>query len=122
MSDYSFEQLVRQLFEATKQVDIALDELKSAAASIEEKYEPRTEFNRWRKSHEGKLWKQQQYKIQKGLCAICRQPIEFKGSHIDHKQPLSKYPQLALEPKNLRITCPDCNVSKGSKYTNYNLG
>lgn len=116
MSDSSFEQLVRQLFEATKQVDIALAELKTIAAEIEAKYEPRIEFSRWRNSQEGKLWKQQQYKIQKGLCAICGQPIEFKGSHIDHKQPLSKYPYLALELKNLRITCPDCNTSKGSKY------
>lgn len=114
MSDYSFEQLVRQLFEVTKQVDITLAELKSTAADIKKKYEPRTEFNRWRNSEEGKLWKQQQYKIQKGLCAICRQPIEFKGSHIDHKKPLSKYPHLVLELKNLRITCPECNTSKGS--------
>ena len=117
MSDYSFEQLVRQLFEVTKQVDITLAELKSTAADIKKKYEPRTEFNRWRNSEEGKLWKQEQYKIQKGFCAICRQPIEFKGSHIDHKKPLSNYPHLVLEPKNLRITCPDCNTSKGSKST-----
>ena len=115
MSDSLFQELVRKLFEATKQVDTDLAELKSMAAEIEAKYEPRKEFNRWRDSQEGESWKQQQYKIQKGLCAICQQPIHFKGSHIDHKQPLSNYPHLALELKNLRITCPDCNTSKGNR-------
>ena len=117
MSDSPFEELVKKLFEVSKQLDTSLAELKSMAAEIEAKYEPRTEFNRWRDSQEGKLWKQKQYKIQKGLCVICRQPIQLKCSHIDHKQPLSKYPHLALEPKNLRITCPDCNTSKGNKST-----
>ena len=112
-----FQELVRELFKTTKRVDAALVELKNRATTIKAKYKPRTEFNRWRDSQEGKLWKQQKYKAQNGCCAICRQPIELKGSHIDHIEPLSQHSHLALEPKNLRLTCPECNTFKGGKCT-----
>ncbi|MBE9118633.1 HNH endonuclease [Lusitaniella coriacea LEGE 07157] len=115
MSDSPFQELVRKLFETTKRVDAALAELKGKAADIEAKYEPRTEFNRWRNSQSGKLWKQQKYQAQNGRCVICGESIQLKGSHIDHKRPLSQYPHLALDTRNLRITCPECNTSKGNR-------
>ncbi|HAA26337.1 MAG TPA: HNH endonuclease [Cyanobacteria bacterium UBA8553] len=110
-----FKELVKNLFEATKQVDTALGELKEVSTKINAKYDPRSEFIRWRDSKDGQFWKQKQYQIQSKRCASCQKRIQLKGSHIDHVEPLSLYPHLALETKNLRLTCPDCNISKGNK-------
>jgi 5-methylcytosine-specific restriction endonuclease McrA len=112
MIDSPFEKLVTNLFKTTKRVDGALAELKGIAAEINAKYEPRAEFIRWRDSQEGKLWKQNKYQTQRGCCAICKEPIQLKGSHIDHVQPLSLFPHLALDTRNLRVTCPDCNTQR----------
>ena len=115
MTHSPFKELVQALFEATGQTDAALADLKVLAAKINAKYEPRAEFIRWRDSQEGKLWKQNKYQSQRGCCAICKKPIQLKGSHIDHIQPLSLFPHLALDTRNLQVTCPDCNASKGNK-------
>jgi hypothetical protein len=40
------------------------------ATQINAKYEPRAQFNRWRDSEEGKLWKQNNTKL-KGLLCYC---------------------------------------------------
>jgi 5-methylcytosine-specific restriction endonuclease McrA len=119
MTDSPFEELVKNLFKATKRVDTALAELQDIAAQINARNEPRALFNHWRDSEEGKLWKQKQYLAQHGRCADtkCRKPIQLKGSHIDHILPLSRFPHLALDTKNLRITCPDCNRTKSNKIT-----
>jgi len=34
--------------------------------------------------------------------------------HVDHIKPRSKYPDLALELKNLQVLCEDCNIGKGT--------
>jgi 5-methylcytosine-specific restriction endonuclease McrA len=115
MIDSPFEELVTNLFKTTKRVDAALAKLQVIATEINAKYSPRAEFIRWRDSQEGQLWKHNKYQAQGRCCAICSEPIQLKGSHIDHIQPLSLSPHLALETCNLRVTCPDCNSSKGSK-------
>ena len=115
MLNPSFKELVRELYQSTKAVDDAIAQLNSTATKINAKYDPRTEFIRWRDSQEGKFWKQQQYLAQSQCCAICKQSIRLEGSHIDHIKPLSSYPHLALEPQNLQIACPNCNISKGNK-------
>ena len=115
MVNSSFKELIQNLFKTTKRVDNALAELKRIAVKIEAKYEPYVEFTRWRDSKEGRLWKQQKYKVQNGCCAICQHSIPLKGSHIDHIKPLSVYPHLALDTRNMQIACPDCNASKGDK-------
>jgi len=117
MTDSPFEELVKSLFEATRRADNALVELREITAQINAKYEPRAQFNRWRDSEEGKLWKQKQYQAQCGGCAMCGEPIKIKGSHIDHIKPLSHFPHLAVDTQNLRITCPDCNIAKSNKIT-----
>jgi len=117
MTDSPFAELVTSLFKGTKRVDTALAELQAIATQIHARHEPRTQFNRWRDSEEGKLWKQKQYQTQHGCCANCQEPIQLKGSHIDHISPLSRFPHLALDTQNLRITCPDCNRAKSNKIT-----
>ncbi|NEQ28126.1 MAG: HNH endonuclease [Microcoleus sp. SIO2G3] len=117
MTDSPFEELVKSLFEATKRTDIALAELRAIATKINAKYQPRAQFNCWRDSEEGKLWKQKQYQAQRGCCDECGEPILLKGSHIDHILPLSHFPHLAVDTQNLRITCPDCNIAKSNKIT-----
>ncbi len=117
MTDSPFEELVKSLFKATKRVDTALVELQEIATQINTKYEPRAQFNRWRDSEEGKLWKQEKYQAQCGCCDECGKPIQLKGSHIDHILPLSRFPRLALDTQNLRITCPDCNRAKSNRNT-----
>ena len=119
MTDSPFEELVKSLFKATKRADTALAELKEITTQINARHEPRAQFNRWRDSSEGKLWKQKQYQTQHGRCASakCGKPIQLKGSHIDHILPLSHFPHLSLDTQNLRITCPDCNRAKSNRNT-----
>lgn len=117
-----FEKIVRDLLNATKKVDKSITSLKQISAKIDEKYHPRAEFERWRDSIDGQTWKQKQYIAQKSCCAICQKSINLKGSHIDHKKPLSLYPELALDLNNLQVTCPECNVSKGDRLKNSNGG
>ncbi len=117
MTDSPFEELVRSLLKTSKRVDTTLVELRAIAKQINAKYEPRAQFNRWRDSEEGKLWKQEQYQAQGGCCAICSELIKLRGSHIDHILPLSRFPDLAVDTQNLRITCPDCNIAKSNRIT-----
>jgi 5-methylcytosine-specific restriction endonuclease McrA len=115
MINSPFEELVTSLFKTTKRVDTALTKLQGIATEINAKYSPRAEFIRWRDSQEGQLWKYNKYQAQGSYCAICSEPIQLKGSHIDHIQPLSFFPHLALDTRNLQVTCPDCNTSKSNK-------
>ena len=105
-------QLTEKLFLVNSRLDQLLQNSQKIINQIKQKYEPRTEFNRWRNSEEGKLWKEQQYQKQKQCCAICQQKIELKWSHIDHIKPLSRYPELSLDLSNLQIACGSCNISK----------
>ena len=115
MTHSPYKELVTSLFKTTKRVDSALAELQVIANKINAKYEPREQFTRWRDSEEGQIWKQKKYQTQSRCCAICKKSIQLKGSHIDHIQPLSLFPHLALDTRNLQVTCPDCNASKGNK-------
>ena len=111
----SLSQLTQKLFQININSDKANRKLTSCTKKIKIKYEPRTEFNRWKQSTEGQLWKKQQYHKQQSSCAICDRLIELKGSHIDHIEPLSKYPHLSLNTANLQITCWQCNTHKSNK-------
>ena len=109
-----FEKLVQPLFEISTQIDKNLKKLNQQKIRIEKSYSPRSEFDRWRSSSEGQEWKNAQYVKQQGCCAICKVPIEYNGSHIDHIKPISKFPEEALETNNMQITCPPCNLGKGN--------
>lgn len=46
-------------------------------------------------------------------CMVCfRTNLEL---HVDHIKPISKFPELALDPNNLQVLCRDCNLGKGNK-------
>ena len=87
-------QLTKKLFLVNQRLDQSLQDGKKIINKIKQKYQPRSEFNRWRNSEEGKLWKEQQYQKQKQCCAICQTKIELKWSHIDHIKPLAPDPPL----------------------------
>jgi 5-methylcytosine-specific restriction endonuclease McrA len=113
--DLSLDTLLFHLIKAIKATDKAIVPLSMEKQRIESYYSPRAKFERWRDSVDGKTWKETQYKKQNGCCDACKCIIELKGSHIDHRKPISKFPELTLDPNNLRICCPTCNTSKQDK-------
>lgn len=52
------------------------------------------------------------YGSQGGLCAYCETPL-FDRYHVDHMLPLSR--GGADDWTNLALTCPECNLRKGTK-------
>jgi 5-methylcytosine-specific restriction endonuclease McrA len=113
--DLLLEDIVRSLFATKHALDQTVDRLTARRLQIQAAYLPRVRFERWRDSKEGQNWKSQQFEKQKGCCALCEDKIALKGSHIDHIWPLSKFPDRALDLKNLQICCPPCNNSKQAK-------
>lgn len=61
-------------------------------------------------------WRLVRYSVLKnsnGACQCCG----ARGSgeirlHVDHIKPRSQFPELALDPANLQVLCPDCNIGK----------
>jgi len=51
----------------------------------------------------------------RGRCAACGASVD-KGVklHVDHIKPVSKFPDLALDPTNLQVLCQTCNLGKGA--------
>ena len=109
-----FSNLARSLILFKNKLDQRTKDFKKDAQEIRQYYSPRAKFERWKATEDGKVWKEKQHKHQQGCCASCDDGIQVKGSHIDHIQPLSKFPELAISMKNLRLLCPDCNTKKGS--------
>ncbi len=68
-------QLSKKLFLVNNKLNKSLQNNQKIIDQIKQKYEPRAEFNRWRSSEEGKLWKKQQYQKQKQCCAICQEKM-----------------------------------------------
>lgn len=54
----------------------------------------------------------QQYVAQKGCCWHCGKHLAEKY-HVDHLIPLSRGGENS--PRNIVISCPECNLSKGAK-------
>jgi hypothetical protein len=46
------------------------------------------------------------------ICALCR---ATQGEmHVDHIKPRSRFPELELDPSNLRVLCRACNLGKSA--------
>lgn len=65
------------------------------------------------------LWRKLRYdalsKNHGKACPLCgRKPPEVVF-HVDHIEPRSKRPDLALDPSNLQILCGDCNLGKSNR-------
>ena len=53
-----------------------------------------------------------------GRCPGCNKeilPTTNGGAHLDHIMPRKRFPELALEHKNLHWLCEICNLEKGSR-------
>lgn len=63
-------------------------------------------------------WRVLRYRVLRrsnGRCACCgRSSADGIQIHVDHIQPRSKAPELALVEGNLQILCADCNMGKGN--------
>lgn len=69
----------------------------------------------WKRKAEGTITAADirlQYKSQKGLCWWCGKPVGT-DYHADHVIPLAR--GGTNKPENIVISCPKCNMSKGSK-------
>lgn len=110
------ENLSKKLFTQSLAIDKWLKKSLIISAEIDKKYDPRHQFNLWRNSTAGRQWRKQKFREQLGCCAICGGKMEPSHIHIDHIEPISKRPDLALELTNLRLTHPPCNLEKGSYY------
>jgi 5-methylcytosine-specific restriction endonuclease McrA len=53
------------------------------------------------------------FSLQRGKCAICKKSLRKTGFHLDHVIPLSR--GGANIDRNIQLTCPTCNIKKGSK-------
>lgn len=65
-------------------------------------------------------WRRLRYdflKTAKAVCNACGRSRADHGIvvHVDHIQPRSKHPLLALEITNLQVLCEDCNMGKGNR-------
>lgn len=64
-------------------------------------------------------WKQVRYEIlreQGARCSCCgRTPADNVKMHVDHIEPRSIRPDLALTKSNLQVLCEDCNYGKGAR-------
>ena len=70
--------------------------------------------------YQSREWRELRWKAIKksdGKCVYCGRSRTSHGIviHVDHIQPRSKRPDLALDINNLQITCEDCNLGKGTK-------
>lgn len=62
-------------------------------------------------------------------CWLCGQPIDYTlprdhadAFSVDHKEPLSKRPDLAEDPRNLRAAHSRCNKARGNREPKPSLG
>lgn len=68
-------------------------------------------------------WKQVRYealKINGHRCQCCGwRPGDTEHGHlvVDHIKPRRHFPELALSLENLQVLCNDCNMGKGSTYS-----
>jgi 5-methylcytosine-specific restriction endonuclease McrA len=119
MSD-SLPELFVKLISAMKKTDKSLSNLKSDLPKIEARYDPtklaRSKFNSLRDSSDGSNIKKSLHKKQKGCCLICKISLPIEYFEIDHKLPLSKYPQLGLKKSNMQLLCTPCNRKKSNLF------
>jgi 5-methylcytosine-specific restriction endonuclease McrA len=72
----------------------------------------RREFEQFKKTKEFIVWREQQFKIQNGLCAWCLNQIsdKFKNVHVDHAMPLFHGGSNKVD--NLVLSHAKCNIKK----------
>ena len=56
-------------------------------------------------------------------CCYCEQPILSDNARmwdVEHIVPRSRRPEFMFEPRNLAVSCPDCNSAKSESETMFN--
>lgn len=68
----------------------------------------------------GKAWQALRYSVlaERGnRCECCgATPADGARMHVDHIKPRSRYPELALDRKNLQVLCDQCNMGKSNRH------
>ena len=96
--------------ERAEQITVRLIELAEARKTVIE------EALRFYASPEWAAIRRQVIEEEGRTCAECRKRIKNDFDlTVDHKHPRSKYPDLELDRKNLRVLCRTCNSKKGTK-------
>ena len=72
----------------------------------------RKEFDKLKRSKGFKAWRTRQLKIQEGLCAYCRVPLDKSNivTHVDHVTPLRF--DGTNDYRNFVLSCRRCNEKK----------
>lgn len=117
------DQALLKLNVAMQASDQSLQRMQQRAAQLKTHFAPATvarrEFNNWSQSPEGRAFKEHLFEQQQGCCAkascIAGKLPGIEYLQIDHIQPLSKYPELALEHSNFQLLCGPCNREKSDK-------
>ena len=72
--------------------------------------------------YRSKAWLRFRYGIEKArgrVCQECWTPVpKPQKLHADHIYPRSTHPQLALDPRNIRLLCTSCHSRKTAQYDN----
>ena len=58
------------------------------------------------------------YALSPHVCPICEKSWGYDDQTLDHILPKKKFPQYAITPLNLVVTCNGCNKKKNTKYGN----
>ena len=126
MNPHGIQQVLLKLQGAIQITDASMAKLIRRKKKLKQEFNPvklaRKNFNNWIKGSEGKAFKRYLYRHQKKRCAApdCEmQKTKFPLGHlqVDHIKPLSVYPELALDRKNLQLLCGPCNQKKGTTHS-----
>jgi len=102
-------------------INLSIDYSKESISTIKNKTIPPFNHNNWgdddllgvRKEIRAFYRKQQ-----KGICYYCKQTVSITYSsncHIEHIVPKGKHLDFIFTPKNLCVSCAECNLIKGEQ-------
>lgn len=108
--------------ETGKQCGLSMRDIRyrvEASGLIAKKYAGTVrEYSNKNKNLYEKMWPKIRFQIlirDKSTCQLCgARPSDGVRLHVDHIKPRKHYPNLELDPTNLRVLCATCNLSKGS--------
>ena len=104
---------------------IVISEIQKEQALIDRLIdEPEKRRDKKRDFYKSSAWRKLRYKALKhyeATCMCCGASRESGDQiHVDHILPRSKFPELALDFKNIQILCQSCNMAKSNKdYTDW---
>ena len=114
IKDYKIKQQQNKI-KKIKNLRETVKNLENKIARIEGKHKKNEPQKHW--LYSSSKWQELRYKTLRKFgfkCMACNSSnVEL---HVDHIKPISKYPNLALEEKNLQVLCKNCNLGKSNKF------